>query len=69
MGEEIKVYVAVNADFDEYGRLIPHVVTWEDGKKYRGVEGDKLYHKLQGGGELPLNWYPVTEENVKAYIK
>lgn len=41
----------------------------EDGKKYRGVEGDKLYHKLQGGGELPLNWYPVTEENVKAYIK
>lgn len=41
----------------------------EDGKVYRGVEGDKLYHKLQGGGELPLNWYPVTEENVKAYIK
>jgi len=34
MGEEIKVYVAVNADFDEYGRLIPHIVTWEDGKKY-----------------------------------
>lgn len=32
MNEEIKVYVAVNADFDEYSRLIPHVLTWEDGK-------------------------------------
>lgn len=34
MKEEIKVYVAVNANFDEYGRLIPKMLTWEDGTKY-----------------------------------
>jgi len=32
--EEIKVYVAVNADFDQYGRLIPHSILWEDGHVY-----------------------------------
>ena len=41
----------------------------EDGKEYRGVDGDNLYRKLQGNGELPLNWYPVTEENVKEHIE
>jgi len=35
MSEEIKVYVAVNANFDEYGRLIPASLTWEDGTKYQ----------------------------------
>ena len=30
----IKVYVAVAAEFDSEGRLIPTVITWEDGNKY-----------------------------------
>lgn len=30
----IKVYVAVDASFDASGRIIPRVVTWENGHKY-----------------------------------
>lgn len=30
----IKVYVAVDASFDASGRIIPRVVTWENGYKY-----------------------------------
>ena len=32
--KSVKVYVAVAAEFDSEGRLIPTVVTWEDGSKY-----------------------------------
>lgn len=32
--KSVKVYVAVAAEFDSVGRLIPTVVTWEDGSKY-----------------------------------
>ena len=31
---QIKVYVAVDVRFDENGRMLPHIITWEDGKKY-----------------------------------
>lgn len=30
----IKVYVAVEASFDEHGRLLPRQITWENGRKY-----------------------------------
>ena len=30
----IKVYVAVAAEFDADGRIIPTMITWEDGTKY-----------------------------------
>ena len=30
----IKVYVSVDVRFDENGRMLPHIITWEDGKKY-----------------------------------
>ena len=30
----IKVYVAVAAEFDAEGRLVPTEITWEDGNKY-----------------------------------
>ena len=29
-----KVYVAVKADFDADGTLLPRIITWEDGEKY-----------------------------------
>lgn len=32
--KDIKVYVAVAAEFDSEGRLIPTVITWEDGNRY-----------------------------------
>lgn len=34
MMTNIKVYVAVEALFDENGRIIPREITWEDGSKY-----------------------------------
>jgi len=30
----VKVYVPVIVSFDEDGRMLPHVITWEDGVKY-----------------------------------
>ena len=32
--QNIKVYVAVAAEFDANGRIIPTMITWEDGTKY-----------------------------------
>jgi hypothetical protein len=32
---KIKVYVSVAVQFDESGRMLPRVITWEDGSKYR----------------------------------
>lgn len=34
MDMDAKVYVAVNASFDEDGRMIPKLLVWEDGTKY-----------------------------------
>ena len=31
---DAKVYVAVNASFDENGRIIPRSLVWEDGRRY-----------------------------------
>ena len=31
----IKVYVTVNADFAEDGTLLPRIITWEDGEKFK----------------------------------
>lgn len=33
-GRAIKVYVPVEVRFDEIGRMLPHVITWEDGKRF-----------------------------------
>ena len=30
----IKVYVPVDVRFDENGRMLPHIIIWEDGEKY-----------------------------------
>lgn len=30
----LKVYVAVKADFNEEGIMLPREITWEDGRKY-----------------------------------
>lgn len=31
----IKVYVAVKADFRPDGTILPRIITWEDGTKYK----------------------------------
>ena len=38
-GKEFKIYVHVNADFFDDGRLRPKAIIWEDGTKY---EIDKI---------------------------
>ena len=30
----VKVYVPVEVSFGEDGRMLPHTITWEDGKRY-----------------------------------
>ncbi len=32
--QNLKVYVAVKADFNENGIMLPREITWEDGTKY-----------------------------------
>ena len=31
---EVKVYVAVKAGFDQFGRMMPQELVWEDGRRY-----------------------------------
>ena len=33
-GERVKVYVPVEVIFSEEGQMLPHIITWEDGRKY-----------------------------------
>ena len=33
-GKPIKVYVPVDVRFDENGKMLPHIITWEDGREY-----------------------------------
>ena len=30
----VKVYVPVEVRFDASGKMLPHIITWEDGKQY-----------------------------------
>ena len=32
--KQVKVYVPVDVRFDKNGRMLPYIITWEDGKKY-----------------------------------
>lgn len=65
MGEQRspKVYVAVKADFNEEGIMLPREITWEDGMKYEidrvldirqaaamkaGGQGDRYTVKING---------------------
>ena len=41
-----KVYVAVRAEFDEFGVMYPREITWEDGEKYEIEEMNFLLSQL-----------------------
>jgi len=58
-----KVYVAVKADFNESGIMLPREITWEDGRRYAidrvldirqaaamkaGGQGDRYTVRIQG---------------------
>ena len=34
VGKPVKVYVRVEVGFDTDGRMLPRVITWENGRKY-----------------------------------
>ena len=44
----VKVYVPVDVRFDENGRMLPHFITWEDGRRYEidRVTGTEYYKTL-----------------------
>ena len=61
--KELKVYVAVTADFREDGFMIPREITWEDGEKFEidrvldirqaaamkaGGQGDRYTVRIRG---------------------
>ena len=61
--KELKVYVAVKADFREDGIMIPREITWEDGEKFEidrvldirqaaamkaGGQGDRYTVRIRG---------------------
>ena len=50
--EQRKVYVAVEADFQPDGRILPRSVTWENGKKYAidRVQDIRRGASLKAGG-------------------
>ena len=61
--QNIKVYVMVEATFDEFGRMVPRSLVWEDGTRYMidkvtdvrqaaamkaGGQGDRYTIRVQG---------------------
>ncbi len=52
MEQSTKVYVAVEADFQPDGKILPRSVTWEDGRKYLidRVEDIRRAASLKAGG-------------------
>ena len=73
----LKVYVAVKADFNEEGIMLPREITWEDGRKYEidrvldirqaaarkaGGQGDR--YTIQIGGQCPALLYNWKEEEI-----
>ena len=50
---DTKVYVAVEASFNEEGRIIPSEITWENGRKYHidKVSDIRQAAALRAGGQ------------------
>ena len=55
--KELKVYVAVKADFREDGIMMPRVITWENGEKY---EIDRVLDIRQAAAMKPVARATVT---------
>ena len=56
----IKVYVPVDVRFDENGRMLPHIITWEDGQQYEIDRVDEIRsapaQKAGGVGDRYTIW-------------
>ena len=63
-----KVYVAVKAEFDEYGTMFPRIITWEDGKQYKidRVIAIKQAPALKAGGQGDR--YTIMIKGVQSYL-
>ena len=60
--------MAVKADFDEDGTLLPRIITWEDGEKY---EIDRFIDirqaaAMKAGGQG--DWYTILIKGQQSYL-
>ncbi len=63
-----KVYVAVKADFDENGGMLPRERTWEDGEKYAidRVVDIRQAAAMKAGGQGDR--YTIMVRGVQSYL-
>ena len=63
-----KVYVAVKADFDENGVMLPREITWEDGEKYAidRVVDIRQAASMKAGGQGDR--YTIMVRGVQSYL-
>ena len=63
-----KVYVAVNASFDEDGRIIPKSLIWEDGMKYTidRVTDIRQAAAMKAGGQGDR--YTIYVNGIQSYL-
>lgn len=63
-----KVYVAVSADFSPEGRILPRILTWEDGERYEidRVKDIQRAASLRAGG-VGLR-YRIQIQGKESYI-
>ena len=64
----IKVYVAVNASFDENGRIIPKSLVWEDGRRYLidKVTDIRQAAAMKAGGQGDR--YTIFVNGIQSYL-
>ena len=65
---DAKVYVAVNASFDENGRIIPKSLVWEDGRKYLidKVTDIRQATAMKAGGQGDR--YTIFVNGIQSYL-
>ena len=65
---DAKVYVAVNASFDESGRIIPKSLVWEDGRKYLidKVTDIRQAAAMKAGGQGDR--YTIYVNGIQSYL-
>ncbi len=70
MSEEkpIKVYIPVVVRFDEDGRMLPRIITWEDGRRYKidRVSDIRPAHAMRAGGQGDR--YTIYVQGKQSYL-
>lgn len=66
--QNLKVYVAVKADFRDDGVMLPREITWEDGRKYQidRVLDIRQASAMKAGGQGDR--YTILIQGQKSYL-